>query len=72
MPDTLFTILIVGGCALFLAIRAWRSFQGKGDGCGCGCAGGCSVPDAKTCPKPEGQIHLQQMPLGKKQGKEER
>lgn len=48
MTDTLIALLIVGSCAIFLGIRAFRSFQGKGGSCGCICSGGCA-PDQTSC-----------------------
>lgn len=41
MGDTLITLLIIGGCLVFIAMKTIRSLQGK-SGCGCGCSGGCA------------------------------
>ena len=48
MTDTFITLLIVGSCVIFLGIRVFRSFQGKGGGCGCVCSGGCA-PEQASC-----------------------
>jgi hypothetical protein len=64
MTDSLLTLLIVGGCAVFICIRAIRSFLGKGNSCGCSCSGGCSTSAGD---KPETQMPIQQMPDQSKQ-----
>jgi hypothetical protein len=42
MIDSIGTILIIGGCALFLGYRAFQTFRGTGSSCSCGCAESCS------------------------------
>lgn len=71
MTDSLLTLLIVGGCALFLGIRTIKSFLGKGgSGCGCSCSGGCSTSKHSACDQPTAQMPLQQMPEQSKQQEE--
>jgi hypothetical protein len=67
MTDTLLTLLIVGGCAVFICIRTIKSFLGKGNSCGCSCSGGCSTSSPSACDKPGAKTPLQQMPEQSKQ-----
>ena len=62
MTDTIVTLAIVGGCALFLGLKTIRNLQGRGKGCGCGCAGNCATLTA-GCAGPS--------PMPRKAAKEE-
>ncbi|MBC8317700.1 MAG: hypothetical protein H8E41_07315 [Desulfobulbaceae bacterium] len=63
MTDVVITLLIIGVCATFLAIRAFRSFQGKGSGCGCACAGDCNSAAVSRDKQRQVQTDIRPMPL---------